>query len=43
MHQHTPDWHAHEESTERAWLDSWARGHINPDTLTTPDPELAAA
>ena len=27
-------WHAAETDQERAWLDQWARGTINPDTLT---------
>ncbi len=36
-------WHAAETDQERAWLDQWARGHINPATLQpgTPTPEPA--
>lgn len=32
-HPYTHEWHAHQNILERAWLDQWTRGHINPTTL----------
>ncbi|WP_329474204.1 hypothetical protein OIE75_41190 (plasmid) [Streptomyces sp. NBC_01723] len=46
---YTPDWHAHEDTRERAWLDQWTRGRINPTTLqpepaaTRPEPILTGS
>ncbi|MFJ6069002.1 hypothetical protein ACIQHU_38935 [Streptomyces tendae] len=45
---HTPTWHTLAEADERAWLDQWARGLINPTTLepaapARPEPVLAGA
>ncbi|MFC9891490.1 hypothetical protein [Streptomyces pilosus] len=46
-HPHTPDWHAHEEADERAWLDDWARLHctraLEPPTPTPATPTLTLA
>lgn len=30
---YTPAWHTSQDTQERAWLDAWFRGLINPDTL----------
>lgn len=32
-HPYTPDWHTTEDERERAWLDAWLQGLIDPDTL----------
>jgi hypothetical protein len=32
--RYTDAWHHAEDAQERAWLDAWMRGHINPTTLS---------
>lgn len=31
--RYTPAWHNAEDAQERAWLDDWMAGGINPHTL----------
>lgn len=41
--RHSTAWHHAQDTAERAWLDAWMRGQIDPTTLRPHEDHTASA